>query len=868
MAERPQHGRSDTPCSHRIRHILPRMYVICLFVLALGISFIIVLIPSRHPTVEHDPYSDPIAPSDAMRGLDFWSAQRAYPAPAIPGDRFYAEFIKTARIIRKTSTPFHADDIWTNIGPQNQGGRMNSLAIDPGDPDIVYAGSASGGLWRCTQSGESYVWEYIDTGYPVLGVNAIAVDPGNSDILYIGTGEVYGYQSSIGGLVVRTTRGSYGIGLLKSTDRGISWRKSIDWSLEQQRGILSIELNPLDPDIVFAGTTEGTYRSLDGGTTWQKVHAELMAVDVAINPADTQIVYVSCGNLGTPGTGIYRSMEGGREGTWIRLNGLPPNWRGKTLLDIYRLSPNVVYADIANDFYSMGLYRSTDHGETWTRLSYLDYAQYQGWFSHYVRVHPSDSSQVMCGGVQFYRSSNGGRSFERRYGMHVDHHTFANHPDDPDIIYFGNDGGVYRTTNGGDHFESINRGYVTTQFYNGFSSSPTHPELAIGGLQDNSTVIYRGLPDWSLGHIGGDGCFTAIDPLNELILYGSYQWLNIYSSTNQGFSWRNISTAFSGSNAAFVAPFVLAPSDPTTLYAGDEYVYRSTNRGGTWLKTNGSRPLNGNPVLSIAVAHDNPDHVYAATAPSAGKRSEVFRTTDGGITWSLTTGSLPDRYIVDIVVSPYASDHVFIALSGFGSSHLYLTEDGGTTWTDIGSGLPDVPTSAVLLDPVDPDVVYVGNDLGVFVSTDRGDSWMSFNDGLPSAVLVMDLSVSPMNRKLRAVTHGNGVFERTLLDPSAAGHHDESLPFHPSIEQNYPNPFNMSTAIPLHLPEPAFVTVRILNLRGHTVRTLAARTYPAGRFILHWDGCDSGGRSVPSGPYLIQLDTGSHRQSIRSLLTR
>ena len=190
--------------------------------------------------------------------------QREYPGKVIPKYAFYDAFEKSRLILNKGEIALKPDDTWQSIGPTNQGGRTIALAVDPQNADVIYAGAASGGLWRLTFTGTNqYEWEYIDTGFPVLGVNSIAVDPRDSDVIYIGTGEVYGYQNSIGGLYVRTTRGSYGIGLLKTTDRGKTWTKSIDWSYDQRRGILSLELNPLNPDIVFAGTTEGTFKSTD-----------------------------------------------------------------------------------------------------------------------------------------------------------------------------------------------------------------------------------------------------------------------------------------------------------------------------------------------------------------------------------------------------------------------------------------------------------------------------------------------------------------------------------------------------------------------------------------------------------------------------
>ncbi|NOY06759.1 MAG: T9SS type A sorting domain-containing protein, partial [Chlorobi bacterium] len=589
-------------------------------------------------------------------------------------------------------------------------------------------------------------------------------------------------------------------------------------------------------------------------------------VDVLIDPVDTNIVYVSCGNLGSPGMGIYRSTDGGSEGSWKKLGGgLPKSWTGKTLLALFESSPNIIYADVADMFKSIGLYRSTDRGDTWKLISSNDVARYQGWYSHYVRVDPRDENQIIYAGVSFYYSEDGGKTLKKNNRMHVDHHAYANHPTNPDIVYFANDGGVYRTLDGGRTFQSLSDGYVTTQFYNGFSSSPTNPDLALGGLQDNSTVMYTGSPRWITGLIGGDGAYTAINPLDNNTMYGSIQWLRIYRSRDRGNSWENISKKLTDSQALFIAPYVLAPSQPQVIYAGKRVVYRSSDGGDTWTVTNASAPLNGMPVISIAVSHTNPDVVYAATVPDSKTRAEVFVSTNGGADWTNITDGLPDRYYVDMQVSPTNDSIVYITLSGFNSSHLFRSTDRGTSWEDVGRGLPDVPTSAVAIDPDFPSRLYVGNDLGVFVSTNDGASWLPLAEGLPSAVLVMDLSISRANRRIRAVTHGNGVYERPLLTP-IVNVEDRQLAAASIIhlDRNYPNPFgprsspaSMTTRITFTLARPASVSLRIFNLAGREIRVLASGRYQAGKHAVSWDGTTGQGSPASSGTYLYQLQVGS-----------
>jgi photosystem II stability/assembly factor-like uncharacterized protein len=218
---------------------------------------------------------------------------------------------------------------------------------------------------------------------------------------------------------------------------------------------------------------------------------------------------------------------------------------------------------------------------------------------------------------------------------------------------------------------------------------------------------------------------------------------------------------------------VLSPSHPRVLYAGKDVVFKSTDRGETWTATGGGRPLNpglNNPTLSMAISWTDPDRVYAATAPyktgrQAHHRVRVYRTDDGGGTWEDITGTLPDRFVMDIMVHPTDHDQVFLALSGFGSSHVFASRDGGSSWQDLDQGnLPDVPTNALAHDPRDAEVLFVGNDIGVFASPDRGETWYSLNDGLPSAVMVFDLEVFPPERLRRAGSHGNGVWELRIPD--------------------------------------------------------------------------------------------------------
>lgn len=701
--------------------------------------------------------------SRAKKALDFLTRARAYPQKDIPSGIYYKSYLETKRMsLNKTSLAIDNKSSWEAIGPLNIQGRMLCLALDPQNTNTLYAGSASGGLWRTFGVTPSEInWERIPTGFPTLGVMAIAVDPKNSNTIYIGTGEVYGYQKSIGGTVIRTTRGSYGIGILKTNDGGKTWEKSLDWSYNEERGIQCIRINPLNSKSIYAATTEGIYKSTDAGANWQLVLPVLMGQDIIIHPTDTSKVMVSCGNLGSPGSGIYRSLLAGK--SWKKSKNIPP-FTGKTLLETYASSPDTIFASVADSLMGIGLYRSDDFGSEWTEIHGCDIPAYQGWYSHWVAVHPENLNMVIHAGVNLYKSLDGGKTLSIISGDNgIDHHNYIHDIIDPNIIYIACDQGIFRSINFGRTFQNIGYGLQTAQFYNGFSSSSTDSMLAMGGLHNNKAVIFYGTKDWVKAKVtGDDGCWTAINPVNDNILYGEAQYNYIQKSIDRGVSFFSAIEGMYESSAAFAAPFLISPSNPSILYSGRKCVYKTVYSASEWFATNNNTELDGNLTLSMAISADNPDIVYAGTAPTF-TRSHIFRTVTGGISWTDVTGSLPDRYPMDIAVDPNNNEIVYVVFAGFGSGHVFKSLDAGTNWIDITGDLPDVPTLSIAIDPLNSDHIYIGNDIGVYVSTDGGTTWSTYNNGLPEAVIAMDLNIFYPNRKIRIATHGNGAFQRLLI---------------------------------------------------------------------------------------------------------
>jgi len=719
------------------------------------------------------------------------------------------------------------------------------------------------------------------TGEPVLGVSAIAIDPTDTTVMYIGTGEVYNYDDTQGGITVRHTRGSYGMGILKTTDGGLTWTRSLDWSYEQQRGIWAVRIDPVDPATVWAATTEGTYRSTDAGGSWQRVNDTVMATDLVIDPNEPGRVFIACGNFGTPGVGIYRTTDGGA--TWQRMTmpaGVADPWQGKAQLAMCPAAPGVIYASIGNGDPGANwtrLVRSQDGGDTWQLRSSTDYASYQGWFAHDVGVDPTDPEKVLALGIDVWKSTTGGTNLvQKSYWYlwdlgqtpvggpegppdysHADHHDIVYHPTNPNIVYLANDGGVFRSLNGGETFAGVNGAYQSQQFYAGFTSSAVDPDLALGGLQDNATAIYLGDLAWYRA-IGGDGAWTGIDPVQSDRLYGSAQYLQMFRSTDGGENWTDIQPpTYTVGSPGFVAPYGTGHGllGAQWLYAAGTRVARSFNSGASWSATAGGQELDGNPALALEVAPTDRNVVYVTTAPVA-TRAGVFRTDNGGESWHTITGQLPDRYPVGLAVDPTDDRTVVVTFSGFGTGHVYRSIDAGATWQDITGDLPDVPTTAAVIDPVHPSHLYVGNDLGVFFSADAGATWEGFSLGLPDAVMAMDLTISPVDRKLRVSTYGNGVYERDLQGEVIAA--PETVPDVALVELGpaLPNPFNPATEIRFRLARAMTVSLAVHDLRGRRVRTLVAAALPAGPHAAAWNGRDDDGRPVPSGVYVAELRAG------------
>lgn len=771
-----------------------------------------------------------IPQSGASLALDAWSLSRSYPNKKISANKFVLAFEdKKAIAVNRNNL---AD--WEGIGPMNIAGRTLALAFHPLDSNIIYLGSASGGLWKTTTAGLGVdAWKRMPTGFPILAVSSIAISPSDPNTLYIGTGEMYNTTETRPGIVNRLTRGTYGFGIYKSIDGGANWEVSLDWRYQEMRGVQDIIINPKNERVLYAATSIGLMKSTDAGSTWQVIHDIPMAVDVELNPIDTNRLYVSHGSLFQENSGVYRSNNAGASFMQARF-GIPTTYSGKAMLSLDPNSDKTIYASIADAFESKGLYRSSNHGESWVQVNKDDIAAFQGWYSHDVVINPNNSRDIVQVGIDAWRSTNNGFTMEQQTSwtnarngqnpvgqtegppnyVHSDIHRAIFHPLMDNTVFLATDGGVFVSKDGGTTYESRNGGLQTTQFYANFSNSTSNGDFAIGGMQDNSTAIYTGEPAWTKV-LGGDGMSTAIDPTSDNIVYGSSQFLNIFRSTNGGQSFIDIAPG--AIEPIFSGPFEIAPSNTRVLYAGGRLLFKTTNRGNDWFTPTGDFIDGGNSILNIAVAPYNFNRLLVSTAPNVTGKANIFKSEDGGVNWTKLSG-LPDRLATDIAFHPENKSIAFITFGGFGSFHVYQTMDGGENWFPIDNNLPDLPHNSIVIDPERPNNVYIGNDLGVYFSEDGGGTWSPFMEGLPEAVLAMHLSISPANQKLRVATHGNGVFQTDLVGKVISSIAPKVVPSHITLGQNFPNPVNQQTTIPFSLKEKSQLSLAIFDIKGALVQ--------------------------------------------------
>jgi photosystem II stability/assembly factor-like uncharacterized protein len=707
---------------------------------------------------------------------EWFTLSRAYPYNDIPFDA-YKRSLARAENVRNDRTSLIVGT-WTLAGPSNVGGRITAMAANPLDPNIVYAGGAVGGVFKSTNGGTN--WLPVSDAVPSLSVGDIAIDPGDPSKIYLGTGESNAAGDSYAGT-----------GVYRSTDAGATWQFL---GLPNSRHIGKIAIDPTNSSRIFVAavgtlfghnTDRGIYRTTDSGTTWERVlfvSDSTGAIDVAINPTTPTIVYAAMWerirnpiyrDVGGLTSGIWKSTDGGD--TWNRLSGglpAPSQTTGRIGLAIAPSSPSTVYASYSDHPGNLvGFYRSTNDGANWSsRLISPDPGSFSGfgWYFGKLWVHPTNANMVYFGDVDFWKSTDGAAHWTSITGiMHVDQHGWWQNPSNPNQIYCGNDGGVFRSTNGGSAWTKC-YDLPVTQFY-AMTIDKLTPQRLYGGTQDNSTPrTWTGNPDdWDVLFYG-DGFYAVVDFTNSNIIYAEAQYGYLGKSTDGGNNFGLITNGIDGSERVnWCTPVVMSPQNHLVLFYGAQRLYKTTNGGNMWNPISpdltGGNP-GGNLVYGTITTIDqsplNPNVIWVGTDDN-----RVWVTTNGGTNWSNVSSLLPDRWCTRVTADVFDTAAAYVAFSGYKIDdllpHIFKTTNYGATWSNISGNLVDIPVNDILPDPSHRGRLFIGTDFGMYYSNNDGVSWQVLGDNHPNCP-VFDIDLHNATRKLVSSTHGRSMYSYDL----------------------------------------------------------------------------------------------------------
>lgn len=691
---------------------------------------------------------------------------------------------------------------WRNIGPANMVGRVSDVEGVPGDPSIVYVGTASGGVWKTTNGGTT--WKPIFDGQPVASIGDIALEPGNPDVLYVGTGEA-NLRNSV----------SFGNGVYKSTDGGSSWSYL---GLRDTEHISRIVIHPHNLDIVYVGavgrafgpnSARGVFVSRDGGTNWEKTlyKDEWHGIsDLDINPRNPNIVFAGLWKFirkpwtfesGDKQGGVFRSVDGGR--TWSKVTRGLPELVGRIGIKVAPSNPDVVYAITESP--EGTLYRSEDGGKSFRRVSGDVRIVSRGFYYTDLRVDPTDENRIYAVSSRLYVSIDGGQTFKHiSQSTHVDFHSLWIDPKNPNRMWQGQDGGICVSYDRGKNWDYVNN-ICAAQFYQIYADNREPFYYVGGGLQDNGTWYGPSRnkerfgilkDDWRMISFG-DGFHITCHPDNPELFISERQGGGIMRTNMETMEQQDISPQPRRADGAPVSeleyrfnwntPIIPSPHDKKTIYVGGNVVFKSIDFGSTWevispdlttddpekQKTAGGPAWPENTtaeyyctIISLAESPVQPGVIWAGTDDG-----QLQVTMNGGNDWDNVINSVPD------LPSYTPVSHVEPSLTSAGmayvsfdrhmlddfSPYVYRTSDFGRTWVNVTGNLPDnAYVWVVREDPVQPEIVYAGTEIGLFVSFSRGTHWIKLHMKNLPPVSIHDILIHPRENDLILGTHGRGIW--------------------------------------------------------------------------------------------------------------
>ncbi len=723
------------------------------------------------------------APPEAFHKYEpdeYFSLVRSYP-DATFSTKAYLQGLKQAQTAVSLRSEFQGfRENWVVRGPGNLGARINTIAVNPENENIIFAGFARGGAWRTRDGGQHWEPIFDEQLFPAIG--DIEIDPSNPNIIYIGTGD-----PNI------SAHPGIGDGLYRSTNGGDTWTLL---GLEEQRIISRVLVSPQDPSLIYVAAMglpfernaqRGLYRSTNGGQSWEQIlfiSEQAGVIDLVMHPENPDILYASgwdrvrnnqesliTGN----GARVYKTTDGGD--TWQMMeNGLPQEEIGRVGLAIAPSNPEVVYAlYVGNDSQLHDVYRSQDGGQSW--LPVVNFTGTDGlpdnvlggfgWYFGKIRVNPQDENDFFVLGVDLWRTRDGGQAWERfsppwfTYQVHADKHDLVYTPSG--AILLATDGGLYRTDNDGASWQDIEN-IPTTQFYR-VAYNPHQPDNYYGGAQDNGTSGGPSLEvEWPR-IFGGDGFQPAFRSDKPNVFYAETQRGGIVVSQDGGQSFQSATNGIINSDRKdWDMPYLISPHNPDVLYTGTFRVYRST-QGVVPFWQSISGDLTDGLVLNpryhtITTIDESPlleGLLYVGTVDA-----NLWRTDDGGENWIDIKTGLPERYITSVKASPDLEDYVYVTHSGYKDNdfipRVHRSTNRGESWEDISGNLPNLAINDVFIIPGHQDsVLFVATDGGVYGSMNAGQRWERLGMDMPY-VQVYDLAWNEAKNELVA-----GTFARSIM---------------------------------------------------------------------------------------------------------
>ncbi|MCL6495842.1 MAG: hypothetical protein K6T54_13855, partial [Ignavibacterium sp.] len=625
-------------------------------------------------TLQENSYSDYIAYKIKMKkeranlkydqpdkAMLWYYEQRAFPNNSIP-DNWREEAYRHIQIHNRSTESSPNALNWSQVGPSNVGGRIRAIAVHPSDPNTVYLGAVAGGVWKSTNGGST--WTALNDFMENLAVCALVIDPNNPNTIYAGTGEGFFNLDAI-----------RGAGIFKSTDAGNSWTKLASTNNQNFYYVNDLDINSTN-GILYAATRKGLYASSDGGNSFATLlsggGSDVHCTDIEIAYTSPVRIYATFGLFNQ--SAIWLSTDGG---STFAQNYSQTNM-GRIEIAVSKSNPLVAYAS----FMSLSTYGAghfiitTNGGSSWSAVnipgpSYSGASTFlggQGWYDHILAVDPDNPNIVLAGGIDNWKTTNNGSSWVQKTNwysqtgappyVHADQHVYVYAPSNSNIVYLGNDGGIYKSTNRGETWTAINNNLPITQFYYG-AVAPSGSNY-YGGTQDNGTLKTTGSLNWT-EILGGDGGATEVDFLNPNNIYMEYVNFAFFKSTNGGSTFFKAMTGIpTGPNfydgttdrTLFITPFSMDPNNSNIIVAGTYRVWRTTNGAGNWTAISGDLTgdgtgQNGASISTVIVAKGNSNVIYVGCS-----NGRVQVTTDAGASWNLRNSGLPTLYATRIATDP------------------------------------------------------------------------------------------------------------------------------------------------------------------------------------------------------------------------